>query len=98
MVLRVPALLTRKTVLICRWSCRFSPTPGLSCTTVDAEGRSTSGRPMPEMLQDLRRIDRAGGKQNLGLGRASYSAALPAKAHAGRGPAVEDQPLGHARG
>jgi hypothetical protein len=39
---------TWKTARICRWSCRFSPTPGRSCTAGDAQRCSSGAGPMPE--------------------------------------------------
>ena len=48
-----------------RWSCRFSPTPGRSCTTAMPCSRSNSPGPDPGELQQLRRVDRAAGEQYL---------------------------------
>ena len=39
---------TLNTARICKWSCRFSPTPGSSCTTGMPISRSSPEGPMPD--------------------------------------------------
>ena len=47
-VLRVGVLCTLNTVRICRWSCRFSPTPGMSCATAIPSACRRAACPRPD--------------------------------------------------
>ena len=91
MSVRAPAM--RKIVRNCRWSCRFSPTPGEAWTSSPPE-RSDDLRPADaRQLEQLRRADRPGGEHDLAVGARFAAVAVDAVAHADRAPALEDQPL-----
>ena len=65
--LSVPTFFTLYTMRICRWSCRFSPTPGRSCSTgMPCSLQQRAGTDAGE-LQDLRRADRARGEDHFAL-------------------------------
>ena len=52
-VFSVRAFCTPKTVRICRWSCRFSPTPGAFVGDVDVEAGEQFGLADAGKLHDL---------------------------------------------
>ena len=65
---------TPKTARICRWSCRFSPTPGSSCATAMPCCAQQRRRADARELQQLRRADRAGGQDHRARRRAAICA------------------------
>ena len=77
----------RKITRACRWSCRFSPTPGSACTTGMPNGCSSAGGPIAGELQELRRLQRARGEDHFApRGDGDVAAAL-AVDDAARAPA-----------
>ena len=88
---------TLKTVRICRWSCRFSPTPGSSCATSMPCRASSVGVADAGELQQLRRVDRAGGEDHLAPCRGASCSGPRADSDAGGAPALEQRAARPAR-
>ena len=83
---------------ICRWSCRFCPTPGLSSTTSNSKVAQVVRGADAGEHQKLRRTDRASREDHLALRlRAPRLAILPPN-HAGGAAAIECDALGEASG
>jgi hypothetical protein len=75
-VLSVLTPCTLNTALICRWSCKLAPTPGASCSTLNAI--TLHKRPAhARELQQLRRANAAGAQNHLGRGAGTHSISPP---------------------
>ena len=88
----VRTFFTLKAMRSCRWSWRFSPTPGDLVDHRDAVLPEQRARADAGELEDLRRADRTGGEHGLDARAGEHLFAALRELDAGDAPSFEPQP------